>query len=103
MYFDVMVIGTGPAGLAFSSMAADMGLKIALFDRQPKTALVKPKNDGRDIAISEASRRIMDQLGAWEKIARDEISPICAARVMDGDAPFGEYPRLCVLGLAHAV
>ncbi len=88
MYFDVMVIGAGPAGLAFSSMAADMGLKIALFDRQSKTGLAEPKNDGRDIAISEASRRIMDRLGAWEKIARDEISPIRAARVMDGDAPF---------------
>ncbi len=88
MYFDVLVIGAGPAGLAFSAMAADIGLKVGLFDRQSKTTLAKPTNDGRDIAVSERSRKIMYGLGAWQKINPKEISPIRAAKVMDGDAPF---------------
>lgn len=88
MYFDILVIGAGPAGLAFSAMASDMGLKVGLFDRQTKTALTNPKNDGRDIAVSEASRKILADLGAWQKINKADISPIRAAKVMDGDAPF---------------
>ncbi|MBL4855074.1 MAG: 5-demethoxyubiquinol-8 5-hydroxylase UbiM [Robiginitomaculum sp.] len=88
MYFDILVIGAGPAGLAFSAMTADMGLKVGLFDRQSKDGLAKPKNDGRDIAVSERSRKIMYGLGAWQKIDPTQISPIRAAKVMDGDAPF---------------
>jgi ubiquinone biosynthesis UbiH/UbiF/VisC/COQ6 family hydroxylase len=88
MYFDILVIGAGPAGLAFSAMASDMGLTVGLFDRQTKTALANPKNDGRDIAVSEASRKIMADLGAWQKINEADISPIRAAKVVDGDAPF---------------
>jgi len=88
MYFDILVIGAGPAGLAFSAMAADIGLKVGLFDRQSKTSLANPKNDGRDIAVSERSRKIMYGLGAWQKIDPAQISPIRDAKVMDGDAPF---------------
>ncbi|MCF6220026.1 MAG: 5-demethoxyubiquinol-8 5-hydroxylase UbiM [Robiginitomaculum sp.] len=88
MYFDILVIGAGPAGLAFSSLASDMGLTVGLFDRQTKTALSKPENDGRDIAVSEASRKILADLGAWTMIDEADISPIRAAKVVDGDAPF---------------
>ena len=88
MYFDILVIGAGPAGLAFSAMASDMGLTVGLFDRQTKAALAKPKNDGRDIAVAEASRKILDKLGAWQQIDEADISPIRCAKVVDGDAPF---------------
>lgn len=88
MYFDILVIGAGPAGLAFSAAAADIGLKVGVFDCQKKPALAKPKNDGRDIAVSEKSRKTMYALGAWQKIDPKEISPIRDAKVMDGDAPF---------------
>jgi len=88
MYFDILVIGAGPAGLAFSALASNMGLTVGLFDRQTKTALARPKNDGRDIAVSEASRKILANLGAWQKINESDISPIHSAKVVDGDAPF---------------
>lgn len=88
MYFDVLVIGAGPAGLAFSAMASGMGLRVALFDRQTKAALSNPKNDGRDIAVAEASRKILEDLGAWQAIDTADISPIRSAKVVDGDAPF---------------
>jgi len=88
MYFDILVIGAGPAGLAFSALASDIGLTVGLFDRQSKTALARPQNDGRDIAVSESSRQILESLGAWQKIDTGEVSPIRAAKVVDGDAPF---------------
>lgn len=88
MYFDVLVIGAGPAGLAFSALAADIGLSVAVFDRQSKKNLADPQNDGRDIAIAVKSQTILQDMGAWDFIPDDEISPIRKATVIDGDSPF---------------
>ncbi len=87
MVYDILVIGGGPAGLAFASLMAGMGQKVAVFDRQPKKALANPTFDGRDIALSEKSRQIMDELGAWQYIDTDQVSPIRCARVHDGNGP----------------
>ncbi len=87
MVYDILVVGAGPAGLALSSLMADMGQKIAIFDRQSEKSLANPAFDGRDIALSEKSRQILDTLGAWQHIDPDQVSPIRCAKVHDGDAP----------------
>ena len=50
MQYDVIVIGSGPAGLAFARSLADTPLQVALLDQQPLDALAAPPVDGRDIA-----------------------------------------------------
>ncbi|PHS23862.1 MAG: hypothetical protein COA84_10280 [Robiginitomaculum sp.] len=86
MDYDILVIGAGPAGLAFASLMADAGQNVALFDSQPKAALQNPDFDGRDIALSEKSRRILDKLGAWSRIDPEHIAPIRCAKLHDGDS-----------------
>ena len=44
--------------------------------------------DGREIALTHLSVKILRQLGAWSKIPQAEISPICEAKVLDGDSPY---------------
>ncbi len=88
MHFDMVIIGAGPAGLGFASLVSDAGYSVGLFDRQSQTALARPKNDGRDIAVSAKSRCILERMGAWEHIPADKISPIRAAKVIDGQSPF---------------
>lgn len=88
MHYDIVIIGAGPAGLGFGALAAEQGFRVAVFDRQQENALARPKNDGRDIAISEKSRRILEGMGAWAHIPAKDISPIRAAKVLDGHAPF---------------
>jgi len=50
--FDITIIGAGPAGMAFSCMLADSGLRIAIVEKQPLEHLAKPAVDGRDIAMT---------------------------------------------------
>jgi len=88
MHYDIAIIGAGPAGLAFTRLLAGSGLRIALIDKQSRAELAEPPVDGRDIALTHQSRRILEQLGAWQHIATQDISPLQEARVLDGNSPY---------------
>lgn len=88
MHFDIVVIGAGPAGLAFARSLADSGLRIALVDQQSPEDLSNPAVDGRDIALTHQSVEIMKRLGAWQQIAAEDISELREARVIDGDSSY---------------
>lgn len=88
MQVDVAVIGAGPAGLCFARSLAGSGLSVALVEPQSRQALAEAAFDGREIALTHASRTLLDQLGIWERIDPAEISPLCEARVMNGPSPF---------------
>ncbi len=74
--------------MGFATMMAKNGFRIAIFDKQKQSELKTPSNDGRDIAISGKTKRILKQIGAWDFIPESEISPIKQARVLNGDADF---------------
>jgi len=83
--FDIVVVGAGPAGLCFARSLADSGLRIALVERQSRAALAEPAEDGREIALTHRSQRLMADLGLWARLAEDEISTLRDALVLDGD------------------
>ncbi len=85
---DVLVAGAGPAGLCFARALAGSGLSVTLVEQQPRVALAEAAFDGREIALTHASRRILEQLGVWERLDPAEISDLRDARVMDGSSPF---------------
>jgi ubiquinone biosynthesis UbiH/UbiF/VisC/COQ6 family hydroxylase len=85
---DVLVVGAGPAGLCLTRSLADSGLSVAVVEQQPAAALAAPAFDGREIALTHASRQILQTLGIWQRIAPAEISPLRSARVMNGASPF---------------
>jgi ubiquinone biosynthesis UbiH/UbiF/VisC/COQ6 family hydroxylase len=82
--FDIAVVGAGPAGLAFALAAAPLGLRVALFDQQPEAQLADPAPDGREIALTHASRATLERLGVWSRIPEAEVSPLKDAQVFDG-------------------
>jgi ubiquinone biosynthesis UbiH/UbiF/VisC/COQ6 family hydroxylase len=86
--FDVLIIGAGPAGLCFARALVGSGLSVALVEQQARSHFAEPAFDGREIALTHASRQVMQQLGLWEKIPEEEISPLRDARVMNGSSPF---------------
>ena len=85
---DVLVVGAGPAGLCFARALAGSGLRVAVVEQQPRAALAEAAFDGREIALTHASRHILEQLGLWQRLDPAEISPLRDAKVMDGGSPF---------------
>jgi ubiquinone biosynthesis UbiH/UbiF/VisC/COQ6 family hydroxylase len=85
---DVIIIGAGPAGLCCAASLADTGLKITVIEKQDESVLKNPPYDGREIALTHLSHKIMSELGMWDVIAPADISLIKNAKVMDGNSPY---------------
>ena len=81
----VAIVGAGPAGLALACALADAGLGVRVLEQQPLAALESPADDGREIAITHRSRRVMERLGLWDAIPADAIAPLREACVLDGE------------------
>lgn len=88
MNYDVIIVGAGPAGLSFARSLANTGLQIALIEKQTEQQLAAPEFDGRDIALTHLSVKILKELGIWARFQADERPPIKEARVLDGTSPY---------------
>ena len=82
----VIIIGGGPTGLALAGRLAATSARVTIVERQPANALADPASDGRDIALTHRSVAILKALGAWHRIPPDEIYPLRAARVLNGQS-----------------
>ncbi|GGK05060.1 5-demethoxyubiquinol-8 5-hydroxylase UbiM [Pseudomonas matsuisoli] len=85
---DVVIVGAGPIGLCFARALATSGLTIALVDRQPSEHLATPVFDGREIALTHASRALLEALGIWPLIPGRDIHPLREAKVLNGPSAF---------------
>src|SRR5690606_31141670 len=61
----------------------------ALIEKQPLAAIAEPAFDGREIALTHASRGILSRLGLWQCFDAGEVSELRDARVLNGDADTG--------------
>lgn len=97
---DVIVIGAGPAGLCLARALDGSGLRVAVLERESEASLRAPKFDGREIALTQRSVRLLRELGLWARLPPDECHPLCGAHVFDagvreplkvggGDEPLG--------------
>lgn len=88
MSTDIAIVGAGPAGLCFARSLAETGLQIVVLERQAEAALATPAFDGREIALTHHSAKLMQALGLWERIDPQAISPLRDARVFNGSSLF---------------
>jgi len=86
MQADVVIIGAGPTGLCLAQSLAGIGLKVIMLEQQAVTALATPAFDGREIALTHASAQLMRNLGIWQRIDPQEISPLIDACVFNGSS-----------------
>ncbi len=82
--FDLIIVGAGVVGAALACALRSSGLRIAVLDaREPPRFSAKAELDLRVFALSPASQRILDALGAWETIRATRVSPYTGMRVWD--------------------
>ncbi len=86
--YDIIIIGGGPAGLSFACSLRHTDLRIAIIEKQSLLALEAPQFDGRDIALTHQSVRLLQSMGVWEKLAIEDKSPIKEAKVINGTSPY---------------
>jgi len=87
-HVDVLIVGAGPVGLCLTRALAGSGLHLALVEQQGRSVLENPAFDGREIALTHASRAILQELGVWQGIDQAHISPLRNAKVFNGRSPF---------------
>ena len=85
MQCDIAIVGAGPAGLCFARALAGSGLKVVLVEQAAAERLADPPDDGREIALTHHSQRLMAKLGLWERLREEDIGLLREAKVLDGD------------------
>ena len=86
MNVDIAIVGAGPAGLCLARALGGTGLEVAVIDPADDPALATPVPDGREIALTHASRASLDRLSLWSRIDPGDISDLRDAWVFDGES-----------------
>jgi len=86
--FDIAIVGAGPTGVAFACGFVGTNIKVAIIDKLPREVIANPKIDGREIALTHHSVKILKKLKVWRYISNKSISVIKEARVLDGDSKY---------------
>ncbi|NCT84882.1 MAG: 5-demethoxyubiquinol-8 5-hydroxylase UbiM [Comamonadaceae bacterium] len=76
---DILICGAGPAGLALACALHDRGWPVAVLEQADADTLAAPADDGREIALTHRSRRVLEGLGLWQRFT--EVSPLRRASV----------------------
>src|SRR5919204_1275071 len=72
---DVLVRGAGPVGCTAALALRQAGFSVALFDPRPAAPAFRP------LALSYASRLILERLGVWQRLDVTPIEHIVISRV----------------------
>jgi 2-octaprenyl-6-methoxyphenol hydroxylase len=73
--YQVVVVGAGLVGAAAALALGRQGLRVALIERQPP-AVPDETLDTRIYAISPASQRFLERIGAWQRLDTGRIQPV---------------------------
>jgi len=89
--YDVVIVGAGIAGSALAAALAPAGLGILLLEAGPLPVALPPVAtaidavDARVSALSTASVRLLQESGAWQRLAPGVASPYECMRVWEED------------------
>ncbi len=89
--YDVVIVGGGMVGSALACALGGSDLKVAVVERAlPEPFSADQPHDLRVSALSIASKRILQTIGAWEGVVKRRLCPFKRMRVWEtaGDTEF---------------
>jgi 3-demethoxyubiquinol 3-hydroxylase len=99
--FDVIIVGGGMVGAAVACSLGGSGLQVAVIENAPPQPFLSDQpHDLRVSALSIASKKILETVGAWQGIENRRVCPFRRMRVWEtaGDTEFCSddinYPQL---------
>jgi 2-octaprenyl-6-methoxyphenol hydroxylase len=84
---DIIVIGSGMAGLAQSALLAQVGFAVTVVDREDPAFLASEAFDSRTVALSQGTKDILAPLNVWKKWEH-AAQAITEIDVQEGHDPF---------------
>lgn len=105
--FDLVIIGGGMVGTALAAALGGTDMKVALIEAQvpsvPASQVMTSVSDAdvRVSALNRASQQFLEQLGAWQRIPQERLSPYDKMRVWDGEGTARIQFDAIELGEAH--
>lgn len=79
---DILIIGGGLTGATLMLALQGLGFSTLLVETNPFSDQINPDFDARSLALSPASRRILNMLGVWD-LLKDYATPIDMIHVSD--------------------
>ena len=86
--YDTIIIGSGPVGLSLAKSLSNANFSVCVIDRHTAKDLSSPPYDGREVAITHFSKRILNDIGSWDLIDESCISQLKEAKVVNGHSPY---------------
>lgn len=83
-FYDVIIAGGGPAGLASALSFAREGWSVCVVERTPEVVLADPSFDGREIALTHHTVQWLKDYDVWDHIDPACVSPLNVARIESG-------------------
>lgn len=104
---DVIISGGGLAGNTLAGLLGGKGLRCIVIDAAEKsTAATGVARDPRALAITHASRRILESLAVWQRLPRDRLGYFQGMQVWDengaGEITFDSLD-LCLPALGYII
>jgi 2-octaprenyl-6-methoxyphenol hydroxylase len=79
---DIAIVGGGMVGLSLAAALRELPLDVVVIEPVPAGSDAQPSFDERTTALSNGSRRILEGLGVWTRLA-SEATPIKHIHVSD--------------------
>jgi 2-octaprenyl-6-methoxyphenol hydroxylase len=79
---DIAIVGGGMVGLSLAAALRELPLDVVVVEPVPAGSEAQPSFDERTTALSNGSRRILEGLGVWPRVAA-EATPIKHIHVSD--------------------
>ncbi len=85
MNFDLVIVGAGPVGASLARAARGLSVALVAQERHDAVGVGKEAFDARVYAISPGNVAFLEEIGAWQAISPEWLTPVHAMQVFGDD------------------